>query len=299
LTLAALWAAGLFAHYWAVTRGWPLLPEAFSPHLDMSAVALTLAGILLGGMIWILWMKSSLDQRFAAHVIERANEVASHDGNLLHLEKEQARNEERQRIMQDLHDGIGSHLLLALMTVRHGAGAAVQNNVGQLLQECLDDLRLVIDALSGDSDLIPLLANFRVRMESRFDELALPLQWRNHSMPESCPIAHSTGLHLMRMLQEALANVLKHAQATQIHVDITFNREYLQLRISDDGRGIIGGNKTMGRGLNNMQIRAQKIGATVTLQHLAPGTAIVIDLPMQESGIADGSGTRKRSRDDG
>jgi signal transduction histidine kinase len=202
------------------------------------------------------------------------------------LERDHATTEERQRIMQDMHDGVGSQLLSTLIIVKRGA--TTQNETVALLQDCLDDMRLAIDSLSPtDSDLLPVLGNFRFRMESRFKELGLALQWRNHDLPDSFEVAPHAGLHVLRILQEALTNVLKHARANNVIVDLNFSPRSLQIQITDDGIGFLVVGKSTGRGLSNMQARAQKIGASFNIEHLSPGT--VIRLSIQRCALPIGS----------
>ena len=84
--------------------------------------------------------------------------------------------QERQRIMQDMHDGLGSQLLSSLMLVERGAMSNEQ--VAQILRESIDDMRLAIDALAAeDSDLLAALGNMRFRMEPRLKGAGMDLQW--------------------------------------------------------------------------------------------------------------------------
>ena len=71
-------------------------------------------------------------------------------------ERVKASAQERQRIMQDMHDGLGSQLLSSLMLVERGALSNEQ--VAQILRESIDDMRLAIDALAqGNTDLLAAL----------------------------------------------------------------------------------------------------------------------------------------------
>lgn len=195
------------------------------------------------------------------------------------FEREHAVNEERLRIMQDLHDGVGSQLLSALMMVQ--SGNATQAETVALLQECMDDMRLAIDSLSPDEpDLLPVLGNFRYRMEQRFRGVGVALHWRNHDMPDAVLIAPHDGLQVLRILQEALANVLRHAQAKSATVDLYFSPLRLRARIADDGIGYVAADKPHSRGLVNMRLRARKLGATFAIGRLAAGTEVELELPL-------------------
>lgn len=186
--------------------------------------------------------------------------------------------------MQEMHDGVGSQLLSTLVMVQRGA--ATQNDTVALLQECLDDMRLAIDSLSPhDPDLLSVLGNFRFRMESRFKGTGLTLHWRNRGMPDTLEIAPHAGLQVLRILQEALTNVLKHAQARNVEVDLDFSAESLQIRIADDGVGFAAGEKSAGHGLANMQMRAKKIGAALDIEHSRSGTALCLLVPHKRHAV--------------
>ena len=148
-----------------------------------------------------------------------------------------------------------------------------------LLQECLDDMRLVIDSLSPDDrDLLPVLGNFRYRMESRFRAIGLNFEWHNHAIPDSLELEPDVGLQVLRILQEALANTLKHAQAKNVIVKLFFCDHSFGIRVIDDGIGFDETTQSNGRGMGNMRARAQKIGATLIIKQVSPGTEISLDI---------------------
>ena len=205
-------------------------------------------------------------------------ERIEHQGKLRALERDSVVYEERLRIVQDLHDGVGSQLLSTLMLVQ--SGGATQEQTAALLQECMDDMRLAIDALSPDEpDLLPVLGNFRYRMESRFKGVGLQLRWTNHDLPEALVIAPHDGLQVLRILQEALANVLRHAHARQVAVDLFFSERRLAVHIRDDGVGLGNDTQPAGHGIVNMHLRAKKIGATLLIRAAQPGTLVELEIP--------------------
>jgi NarL family two-component system sensor histidine kinase LiaS len=99
-------------------------------------------------------------------------------------------------------------------------------------------------------------------------------------MPDALELEPDIGLNIMRILQETLANILKHAQAKQVVVEIFFRRQSLRVRIVDDGIGFNEVNPTKGRGVNNMLSRSQKIGATFKIIRLPQGTEVNLEIPI-------------------
>lgn len=281
MVFAILIALALSLHDYAVQLGLFHLPEYYMLHLGIPAFLLVMGCVLLERFIASLKQAESIQEQLALRVAERETALAASYEQLRNLERNHAAAEERQRIMQDMHDGVGSQLLSTLVMAQRGA--ATQDDMIALLQECLDDMRLAIDSLSPDDpDLLPALGNLRFRMEARFKALGLNLTWRNRDLPDTFEIAPHAGLQILRILQEALTNVLKHAQARNVDVALDFSADALRIRIADDGVGFTDSGAHSGRGLRNMQSRAQKIGATLDIAHLSPGTAIRLDLPLRE-----------------
>ena len=223
-----------------------------------------------------LAVAESANEMLALRVAAREAELKHSYEQLGKLERAHAATEERHRILQDMHDGVGSQLLSTLMMAQNTD--LPQKTLVTLLQECLDDMRLVIDSLTPDDrDLLPVLGNFRFRMEARFRALGLQFEWDNHDMPDALEIDPGVGLNVLRILQEALANVLKHAQARRVNIDIFYQNDALLLRVRDDGRGIdestAEGN---GRGVKNMHSRAQRIGASLNIARQQRGTEVTL-----------------------
>jgi signal transduction histidine kinase len=272
----------LALHDYAVQHGMFGLPEFYLMHLGIPAFLLVMAGVLLDRFVDSLRQTESANERLALRVAARERELALSYEQLRRLEREHAATEERQRIMEDMHDGVGSQLLSTLVMVQRGA--ATQKDMEELLQECLDDMRLVIDSLSPhDPDLLSVLGNFRFRMESRFRALGLALHWRNHDLPETVDMTPHTGLQILRIMQEALTNVLKHAHARAVEVDLVFSGEAIRISIVDDGVGFMPVEKPGGHGLGNMRMRARKIAARLAIapRDAGTGTAITLDIPLQ------------------
>jgi signal transduction histidine kinase len=88
--------------------------------------------------------------------------------------------------------------------------------------------------------------------------------------------------HLYRIAQEALANAMKHASATTIHLCLRARNGGVQLQVRDDGRGPASpSGPKPGMGLNTMRDRAEAIGGTltITVPSAAGGTVVICDVP--------------------
>lgn len=277
-------ALGLALHDFAVQERWFHLTDIYLLHLGVPVFLLVMAGVLSDRFFDSLQAVESANERLALRIAERERELAQSHARLSQLERIQGATEERQRIMQDMHDGVGSQLLTVLAIVERGT--ASRDDTLALLRDCLDDMRLAIDSLApNDPDLLPALGSFRFRIQTRFNEAGIALAWTNHDLPDALELGAHDGLQVLRILQEALANVVKHARATSVTIDFYFSPQRLLVRVVDDGVGSTVTPNIGGRGRRNMQSRAIKIGALLGIEHGARGTVLDLEIPMPQTAI--------------
>lgn len=221
-------------------------------------------------------MNAKLEER----VLEKQRELERNFELLDRLSRKAAVAEERQRLMTDMHDGIGAQLISALSLTE--SGEASPREIAALLRECIDDLRLTIDSLeSNDNELLPALGNFRYRIDRRLRAVGIELDWSVEDLPELPYLSPRNLLHILRILQEAFANVLKHSQASRVRLQTGLAPGNLQvfIRISDNGKGFAA-SKTQGRGLGNMARRATTIGGELRVASTGEGTTLELYLPI-------------------
>jgi signal transduction histidine kinase len=190
-----------------------------------------------------------------------------------------ATEEERQRIVVDMHDGLGSRLFTTLTRVERGVASTDETSLA--LRACIDDMRLMIDALSpGPPDLSAAFASFRHRWDENLQALQLNPRWEvSDEVLAWQPGAHQV-MQILQVLQEALTNVVKHAQASQVGIaawrtplgEVVFE-------VLDDGRGILGERQARGRGSINMSRRAERLGGRLRVDSTPQGTRVTLTLP--------------------
>jgi signal transduction histidine kinase len=196
-------------------------------------------------------------------------------------ERERAVTLERQRIMQDMHDGLGSQLLSSLAAVERGA--LDSRGMAQVLREAVDDMRLAIDTLAPDREgLLEALGNLRYRLEPRFRAAGIDLRFTRANVPERLDLPAEHALQILRVLQESLTNVLKHTHARSVGVTLSVEGGPARfvLSVSDDGGGFDPASAGAGRGLSGMRRRAEQIGATLEIASGAQGTRVVLSYPL-------------------
>lgn len=213
---------------------------------------------------------------------EREAELTASHEKLREIEARDLLARERERLTQDMHDGMGSSLVSALRAVERGRLNEAQ--VADILRTCIDDLKLTIDSLEpAESDLLLLLATFRFRLQPRLEASGIALLWEITDIPPLPWLDQRHSLHILRILQEAFTNIIKHARATQIRLRLTTDLDagLIQVSLQDNGVGFdLSSSTNSGRGLDNLRRRATLIGAGFDIDSDPEGTALLLSLPL-------------------
>lgn len=201
-----------------------------------------------------------------------------------------AREEERRRLRRDLHDGLGP--ALATLTLQAEAARDLiatdpdksKTLLGEIiagLQTALADIRRVVYALRPPAlDDLGLLSAINVQAaQFSNDRLAVRVE-----LPEQIPpLPAAVEVAAYRIVQEALTNVVHHAQAKTCVLRLAI-KDTVQFEIHDDGQGIAEARRA-GVGLNAMHERAAELGGTCRIQSVSgEGTHIYVSLPARMEG---------------
>ncbi|ADZ70547.1 hypothetical protein SL003B_2122 [Polymorphum gilvum SL003B-26A1] len=249
-----------------------------------------LFSIAVGGIVALRLVRAlAAAELFARQLKQRVEEAeaalrASFQRERHHL-RASALMEERARLMRDLHDGVGGQLVSIVSLARQKDQDAAA--IGEAARTALQDLRLVVDAMDDiQGDLMLVLATWRDRMEGRLRAGNVALDWKIDTQP-GLPILDdlrpSHVLNILRILDEAVTNALKHSAAGTVRVrlqtvTVPDGKAFGRIAVEDDGDGGASVSST-GRGLGNMQERAARIGARLTVASDASGTRVQLDLP--------------------
>jgi signal transduction histidine kinase len=275
--IAAIVALLAGLHDFLLLRGSVLGIQTLALHWAVPLLLISLATPLTDRFVRALREAETARDELETRVREREQLLKRNFERLRESERAQAQAQERQRIMQDMHDGLGSQLLSSLMLVeRKGVS---QEQVVQILRECMDDMRLAIDAMAAeDAGLLSALGNLRYRMEPRLRAAGVELAWTARGLPEEIDIHPDAVLPILRIVQEALTNALKHSRARTVQVSIALEQggdaPWLNIRVADNGRGIMQ-EGVGGRGLLNMRNRAQRIGAQLKIETVPSAGTLV------------------------
>lgn len=252
-----------------------------APYTSISLFMIFLAIVYrryVGAIAGVEAANATLETKLAER--ERAL-TASHE-QLRELERQQTLTAERQRMMQDMHDGIGSSLMSALRMVERGHASPA--DTAQVLKDCIDDLKLAIDSLdTHDADLLALLAALRFRLAPRLKAAGIDLTWSVRDLPPLAWLDPQNALHVLRILQEVLTNILKHSGARAIDVATFDEHDTVLVRIRDTGLAFVPGDPGAagGRGLASIRTRAQALQARCEWSAWERGTEFRLRLPVR------------------
>ena len=198
------------------------------------------------------------------------------------LEKSKAIADERTRIMRDMHDGIGGQLVATLALLELEPGNETKNNIAAILKACLDDFRLIINSLNVHANTLDaLLADFKYLISTKLEKMDIALSWDVLSLPDDVVIDPQQSLHILRILQEAFTNVMKHSNSTEISLHAQCNDGIVSLTIKDNGHNTETTEVKNGHGLDNMKWRAEQLSADLNIVSDAnQGYTLILTLPV-------------------
>lgn len=240
--------------------------------------AYLLCGLLLGAIFFFFY-------RNHIRALERRQEKRI---NLMVATQE----EERRRIARDLHDEVGvklSALRLSLSSLSEklkaeekGQAEAIARQSDSLVGEAMQDVRRLLVNLSPrileEFGLIPAVEAIVTRIKE-----TSPIQIHFSTFGTVERMNHDFELSLYRMVQELINNVIKHADAKEVSLQLGMRDEKIVLMIEDDGIGFDAGKQVEGHGLQNLKVRTQLMKGTIAIDsHPGKGTSISIEIPYNQ-----------------
>lgn len=250
------------------------------------------------GLTWRFAKALNEVDSFAGRMVTLVREAEDRLRASMALEEERARAtalaNERTRLTRDLHDGLGGQLVSIVALSERGAPES--KRIGDAARAALRDLRLVIDAMDDiDGDLMLALGAWRERTAAQLRPHGLDLEWhvqRPDGMPLHPELRPWHVIQVLRLLDEAVTNAAKHANATRVRVRIetigdVAGGQHGRIVVEDDGQGfalcedgrVAAGAPTAARGLANMHKRAARCGARLKVASGPGGTRVRLDLP--------------------
>ena len=256
---------------------------------NLLMLALVIIGV--GGVIAILLQKNTTKKRLLAEQeailkqqrvenLLKEQELVSIDAMIAGQEKE------RQKVAGELHDDLGS--LMATIKL-HFDNAKISKkdaslrHAQKLLEEAYQKVRSMAHSknsgVMSDQGLLPAIKKMANTITGTG---ALEVAIEDFGLGER--MENSLELSIFRMVQELVANAIKHAEATKVNIQLTQHEDTLNIIVEDNGKGFdrskLDKNKS-GMGLTNIEKRVEHLEGNFTVDSIVgKGTAILIDLPV-------------------
>ena len=241
----------------------------------------------LGGMVCVILIAVVWIALLRRRVEERSSQLAAEIRRREHTERQRALEEERARIARDLHDDLGATLtqirfLSALESRDAQLPETTRNRMGQVSEksrEMVASLDEIVWAVNPANDSLPNLANYLCHFAEEFFR---PTSIRCRlDVDDSLPAVSLTAElrhHLYLAVREALNNIAKHSQASEVWLRIHCQSPELGITIEDNGCGFTQPfTASAGEGLANMRQRLEKIGGRFECEAL-PGAGVICRL---------------------
>jgi signal transduction histidine kinase len=206
----------------------------------------------------------------------------------IHIEKQDALTQERNRIAGEMHDDLGGGLtsirMLSERVQRKITNPDIQKSVDKISvysQDLVLRMSEIIWAMNSNFDtldnLVSYIRNFAVKYLGE-NEIQCSIQ-RPHDIPE-INMSGERRRNLYLAVKESLHNIVKHANAKRVNIDFILNNK-MEVRIQDDGKGIDPEKMNeFGNGLFNMRKRLESIGGSMDLKS-QDGTLIIFKVPIK------------------
>jgi PAS domain S-box-containing protein len=202
------------------------------------------------------------------------------------IEEEKRHLAEKEKLLRDLHDGIGGITtnisMLAELAKSSDAIPYIKktlSTISELSREGLSEIRNFMNSLdTRDMNWQTLLAEIRNQGNAMIGPHGMSFDLTSSIEDTDDQPGSLLCLNLFKIYREALTNIIKHSQAKTVKAELSINRSRLRLAIQDDGVGA-GNGRVGGRGLSNMQARARDLGGEITLASQC-GTCVTLEIPM-------------------
>jgi len=245
--------------------------------------------------------------RMSLGVVAEHLVVAIHNARLKEQSQRLAVLEERQRLARELHDNV-TQILSSISLMAQSLSAAWGKDpcdgerraarLGQLAQMAFDEMRALLEELTpgegsagADRSAGPLQVLAGALLEqhglatavTRLLPVMVPGRLALHlDFDGYVPQAKARERALLRVCQEAVSNVIRHAEAGRVKVSARVDAEQVYLRVSDDGRGVAE-DAPRGLGLASMERRVVEIGGTLRMRPRRPhGTVLLASIPRHD-----------------
>ncbi|HET9432664.1 MAG TPA: sensor histidine kinase, partial [Chitinophagaceae bacterium] len=247
----------------------------------MIILGLLIISTIIGAFISSIIIQSTDRQRLI-------DDLTRSRANLMRVEREAGRLNERQRLARDIHDTLAQHftsIIMHLAAAKHSNFETVQTQVQQAegaAREGLDEIRRIVWDMRPEqiekASLIEAVEELAARWSA---ENSVQVKMKVTGTPRSLTSSAETAL--LRISQEAMHNINKHAQAKKVNITFSYMEDLFVMDIADDGLGFEPSKIKNGFGMKTMRDRAEELSGILTIEsEQGIGTAIAVSIPISE-----------------
>ncbi|PKA82410.1 signal transduction histidine kinase [Ulvibacter sp. MAR_2010_11] len=240
--------------------------------------------LVLGLLGYLLYNQ----QKLKNNQLQKENELKT---ALARIETQNKLQEQRLRISRDLHDNIGAQLTFIISSLDNipfgfkDIGEKLTNKlsgISNFTSQTIYELRDTIWAMNKNDisfeDLQTRITNFIEKAKIASGKTAFEFHI-DKGISAGYTFTSVEGMNIYRIIQEAVNNSMKYAQATLISVHISEKNSTYKIEIKDNGNGFIPSEAEEGNGLTNMKKRAREIDGTFTVHSIpSEGTTVKLEL---------------------
>ncbi len=260
---------------------------------QLLTIYLLIAGLLgLAIIFWLIFRSQAQRKKIDQQELEIKNqeidkllerqEIKSYSAML------EGQDAERKRLAEDLHDRLGSILSTVKLHLQSGQpqgeqvveGSPIPKKANELLDEAVSEVRKIAHNIStGVLSKYGLKAALEGLMETVSSTDKIKVELHLNTLKER--YNSEVEIQIYRVIQELVSNVLKHAEASEIILQISDNKQSLDIVFEDNGIGFDSSKVGGGIGFQNITSRLQKVGGKHDLDtFVGRGTSVVIEVPL-------------------
>lgn len=212
---------------------------------------------------------------------------------MLYLKSQQALESERLRIAHDIHDDLGARVTqISLLSAMSGDNTGFPEKaradfgrISDMCRELVSALYETVWAVNPENDNLDALGTYLCQMVSQLcDRTQLSCRYYVSDLPRDVQMSSQARHNISMAVKEAVHNIIKHANASEIIIRIEFREGVLSISIKDDGQGYQFVEQPAGHGLANMKRRLSDIGGRCSIESsLQKGTFVQMQLTIKSS----------------
>lgn len=221
-------------------------------------------------------------------VFEREQQLANekiYDALLKQQAKlEQGRQEERSRISAELHDGIlgklfGTRMNLGFLFMDNKNADPYMKDLQEIEKEIREISHNLLDSLNKPNE--PFFHVIKDYLSDIGKSTHIQIEFRKENELDMEVFTSNDQIHIFRLIQEAVQNIIKHANAENILVALSESESFLIVKIQDDGIGFDLKQNSDGIGIRNMKTRIAKLHGEIFFNSSKKGTEVLLKIPLE------------------